>query len=86
LDDLELADAIIFGARPTREACPDRSNLHGFDIKVLRDGRLEGQDRSRLYKHGVMVWGQTCSADQFAIVAAQHSNALGQPRSAGMQQ
>src|SRR3954469_21036631 len=49
LNDLEFADAIIFGA-------PTYMGGAGFDVKAVLHGRLEGQDRGRFHKLGVTVW------------------------------
>jgi hypothetical protein len=87
LDDLELADAIIFGA-PTYMGSVSGmvQNLHGFDVKILLHGRLEGQDRGRLHKLGVTVWGQACNTDPIRHPRSTTWNALGQSRSAARQQ
>ena len=64
LDDLDLADAIIL-RRPDLHGKRVRivQNVHGFDVKNLRQGRLEGQDRGRLPKLWVAIWGQARNTD-----------------------
>ena len=67
--------------RPTWEACPDRSKPSWIDVKILLYGRLEGQDRGRLHKLGVTVWGQARNTDPIRHLRGTTSHALGQSRS-----
>ncbi len=87
LDDVGLADAIIFGA-PTYmgSASGPFKSFMDFDVKSLRDGRLEGQDRGRLHKLGVTVRGQALNTDAIRDPRGTTWHALGQSRSAARQQ